>query len=427
MDLFIIILLFVLFLGTTFSSLAELSISSVNPLRIRNLAEKGSAAARTVLWMREHTDLMFGTLLVANTIINVIIPVLMLRLFMRLMTNLEAGWIDAIAVVIATAFISLLEITAKTMGTARAEKFALMTAIPVKFILYILYPAVFLFNLLSNRLSRLFGVNPKFEGYSTSLDEVRLAIRSAAEQGHVNDTEHRMLQRLSFLGELQARHVLVPRSDVAAFKSDLSCREVAEKIIHLPHSRYLVYRDSMDDIIGILHARDLLECLSTQSTHKLTDILHPARFVPPSAPLGELLKLMRTERIQIVVVVDEYGQTEGIVTFEDIIEEVIGEIEDEYDDDGARSTQLEDGSLVLSGRESIRSCNSEYSLDLPLTTVTIGGLVLSVLGRLPKTGDKIRANGYELEVVKMSGRKIAQVAVRKIEPEDAETLGDEFE
>ncbi len=418
--LLVVFLLILLFLGTAFTSLAELSISSVNPLRIKGLAEKGVPSARAVLWIRSRPDLLFGSLLVANTIINVIIPVLILRLLASVITNASTREVDLAAVIVATFFISLLEVTAKTLGTARAEKMALLTALPVRVVIVILYPFVNFFIFLSNRMIRLFGVDPKFEGDRTSLDEVRLAIRSAAEQGHMDLEEQKMLHRLSWFGSLTARDALVPRGDIIAFPRNMTCREAARRITTLPYSRYPVYGESLDDIAGVLHARDLLVCSEVGDLIILHDILYPALFVPLSAPLKEVLDLMRENRVHMVIVVDEYGQTAGLITFEDIVEEIIGEVFDEFDPETIPLRRESDGRVTADGRVSVRVLNDEFGFNFPTSAVTLGGVILHHLGRLPEEGETFEIEGARVKVVTVSGRRIRKVVIERLDDAGAE-------
>ena len=410
------ILLLTLFLGTAFTSLAELSISSVNPLRIRNLADSGNRAALSVLWIRNRPGLLFGALLLANTIINVVIPILVLHLIIDFLAGHSVNLIDTVAVVIATFFISLCEVTAKTLGTARAEKMALASAYIVRGIIIILYPAVRLFNFLSNSINRLFGVNPKFEQSSTSLAEVRLAISDAEKEGFVSSDEGRMFNRLSHFGELTVRDSLIPRTSIKAFPLDMPCRNAAKFVTELPFSRYPVFRNSLDDIVGILHTRDLLSCSDSGKELILHDVIRKPHFVPVTAPLREVLKISRDQRTHMLIAVDEYGQTEGLITLEDVIEEITGEIFDEFDAEEPTIRRTADGGIITDGRAAIRFLDEEFGIRIETEAVTVGGAILQKLGRLPETGDKVQLNGSEFEVLSMSDKRIGTVAIHSSEP-----------
>jgi putative hemolysin len=412
MSVFIVMSLLLLFASTTFTSLAELSISSVNPLRLKSLADSGSGAAAIVIRIRQRPDVLFGALLVANTVVNVIIPVLVLRLVIDIFEGMDTGSVDTIAVAFSSFVITILEVFAKTLGTARSEKMALLTAYPVFITIAILFPLIRLFNFISNSMNRAIGVNPGFEDDAATLDDVRLAIKSAAEKGYVNGEEEKMMRKLSHLGELSANDIMIPRAEITAFPKSLSCSEASRKIITLPYSRYPVYGDSYDDIEGILHSRDLLACNEMDTMVILYDILYPAFFVPETAPVRDVLESMRRNRTHMLIVVDEYGQTVGLVTLEDVIEEIVGDISDDFDAENLDVAVAQDGSILARARVSLRSLKDEHGIELVSKARSIGGLILQALGSLPHPGQSVALGRYTLTVVSMHGRKIDKVLIR---------------
>ncbi|MDZ7815133.1 MAG: hemolysin family protein [Planctomycetota bacterium] len=419
MSAIIVISLIVLFMGTAFTSLAELSISSVNPLRIKHLAEQGRLSARAVMKIRARPDLLFGSLLISNTIVNVIIPILFVKLIADIFTGSSAAAKDTLVVVISSAFITVLEVFAKTLGTARSEKMALFTAIPVLVIIKVTYIPVLMVNTLSNAMNRIIGVRPGFEDEGATLDDVRLAIRSAAEGGYVKTDEEKMMRRLSHIGELSANDIMIPRTEMVAFPEHLSCIEAAQKVVMLPYSRYPVYSKNLDDIVGILHSRDLLACQELNSMIILHDILYPPVFVPETAPVQKVLSTIRQERTHMIIVVDEFGNPVGLITLEDILEEIVGDIMDEFDREVPEVTRQSDGTLVAHGKVSLRYLKEEYKVNLSSKSKSLGGLILRHAGGLPEVGQEFRHGSYKMKVLEMNGKRIGKVSLEKTEEDES--------
>ncbi|MFA4985113.1 MAG: hemolysin family protein [Candidatus Brocadiia bacterium] len=411
------ILLIVLFGCTTFTSLAELAIASVNAVRMKTLAEKGSRPAGVVLYIRSRPDMLFGTLLVANTIINTLITVLISWAFIRLATEGPLNGhserlIQAITSLVCIASISLLEVFAKTLATARAERMALFSAYPVQMLIWALFPAVKVFTWLSNRMCALFGVKPEFEQGNTSIEDVRAVIRNAGATGLVESEDSRTMERITMMDELTARDVLVPRTDMVALPMRMSCCEAAMRVVTQRYSRFPVYGRDLDDIVGVLHSKDLIACAELENIVILHDIIYPARFVPDSSKLRQLLKTIRREHSQLLIVVDEFGQTAGIVTLEDVIEELFGEIEPADGERGGPLQRNEDGSITVDGRVAVRYLNEEFGLDISSPAVSIGGHILHVLGRLPVAGEHVSFAGLSVEVQSLHGRRILRAIIR---------------
>ena len=419
MSLIIVVSLVCLFLGTAFTSLAELSISSVNPLRIKHLADQGSLAARAVMKIRSRPDLLFGSLLISNTIVNVIIPILFVKLIADIFTGSSAATKDTLVVVISSAFITVLEVFAKTLGTARSEKMALFTALPVLVIIKVTYLPVMVVNTLSNAMNRMIGVRPGFEDEGATLDDVRLAIRSAAEGGYVKTDEEKMMRRLSHIGELSANDIMIPRTEIVAFAEDLSCVEAAQKVIMLPFSRYPVYSKKLDDIVGILHSRDLLACQELNSMMLLHDILYPPVFVPETAPVQKVLSTIRRERTHLVIVVDEFGSPVGLITLEDILEEIVGDIMDEFDDEIPDVELQPDGTLISHGKVSLRYLKEEHKVHMASKSKSLGGLILRKAGGVPEVGEEVKHGSYKMKVLEMNGKRIGKVSLEKVEESES--------
>jgi putative hemolysin len=412
-------LLFFLMFSTIFTSLSELAIASVNPLRLKAMAEKGSKSASIVLFIRSRTDLLFGTLLIANTIINTLITVLVSWGFVRLFQDVEGQYAERMAQgltsVVCIASISLLEVFAKTMGTAKAERSALICAYPVRILVWILFPAVYLFTKLSNLMCSIFGVKPSFEESNTSMEDVRAAIKSATEKGTFESYEGKVVGKVTMMGEITAREIMIPRTDIKALPVEMPASEAISRILSQRYSRYPVFRGSLDDIVGVLHAKDLLACVELEGIIILHDIIFPARFVPLSATLKQILEIIRTEHSQLVIVVDEIGQTAGIVTLEDVVDEFFGEASMDNAQE-APIIQNKDGTLSVDGRIAVRFLNEEQGLGIESPAVSIGGHIQHLLGRAANIGEFVEDANAEFRVVSMHGRRISRVSIHKRNP-----------
>jgi putative hemolysin len=272
-------------------------------------------------------------------------------------------------------------------------------------------PFIALLNGVANWLLRLFGVQPMSEAHHVhSPEELRLLVMQARAHGTLDETDSAMLAGVFDFHEKRARDVMRPRTEVAAIPVDATEQEVRDMLRTERYSRYPVYEDSLDNVLGVFLAKDLW-LRDGDGPFDMKRFVREALYVPDSRPAERVLDDLRKTRAQMAVVLDEYGGTAGIVTMEDLVEEVIGDIADEYD--AASRTSLEmDGVLELAGSLSLIDVRSDHHVPIPEGDwSTLGGYVFSKLGRLPKIGDRVTFPGGELEVVAMDGRRVAAVRV----------------
>jgi CBS domain containing-hemolysin-like protein len=266
----------------------------------------------------------------------------------------------------------------------------------------------------SNRLLNLLGVNPPGEQERLhSPEELRMLVEQSEEGGSLLQEDARLLEGVFEFSEKTAQEVMTPRTQMVALADDLSVAEAADEVAEARRSRYPVYHESLDDIVGVVHAKDVLTALRASPNEVVRTIMRPPLFVPGTREVEDVLADMKRLKVHLAVVLDEYGGTAGLVTMEDLLEEIVGPIFDEHDP--LVRPPAAGGTPLIDGATPITDFNAEHDTSLDDTDyTTIGGYVFGQLGRLPRRGDRVAAGPFELEVAEMEGRRVK--AVRLIEP-----------
>ncbi|HSK83455.1 MAG TPA: hemolysin family protein, partial [Rubrobacter sp.] len=297
---------------------------------------------------------------------------------------------------------------------------ALFVAPFMRFFYYLFWPGIVVFNGTANAVVRLFGIPPASETEEThSEEELRIIIEQSTRQGVLNTGEENMLEAVFELEDTRAREIMVPRPDVVALPADTRLEELVVATTG-GHTRYPLFEDdSQERIVGMVHVKDVLETIketrSLEADVSARDLMREVLVVPENRRINELLKDLQRQGIQMAVVIDEWGSFEGIVTMEDIVEEIVGEIRDEFDEEEPHVQRLEDGSYVVDGRIPIGQVNDVVGSGFESEDFdTIGGLVLGQLGRAPEVGDQVHLQGYILSVEEVEGPRVALVRVQKV-------------
>jgi putative hemolysin len=335
--------------------------------------------------------------------------------------GLSRGVADTVALVVVTlviAYLSLVvgELAPKRLGLQRAEGIALATAPALDRIATASRPVIWVLSKSANAVVRLFGGDPHAGGAAISQEELRGLV---ATHESLNPDERRLIDEVFAAGNMQVREVMVPRTEVAFLDAGMTVSRAMKEAQVQPHSRYPVVRGSSDDIIGFLHVRDLMAA-SMRRNGKVGELAREVKMLPATKPVLAALSEMRREGAHLAVVIDEYGGTAGIVTLEDLIEEVIGDIRDEYDlgDDAARP--LRGGDIEVDGLLNIEDFAEQTGVELPEGPYeTVAGYILKVLGHLPTVGDEVEASGARLRVTLLDGRRVDRVRVTRLERSDA--------
>jgi CBS domain containing-hemolysin-like protein len=398
--------------ASAFFSAAEMAFIAANRIRLRHLAEQGSRVARGYMEAFQRPERLLSTAMMGVTIAHVSAS--------ALTTALLQPWFDRLAALWATVILTPLmlivgEILPKALTQQRATAVALRTYDPLRVAAKLLAPLVWAANLLVGGLLKGLGFRESRDPF-VSRDDLRLLFQvEPTGATDVREEEREMIDGIFDLGETTVREVMVPLVDVVAVPEEATVEVTMMRIRESGHSRLPVYRERIDHVIGIVAALDVLHRGATEETVK--GLLRPAYYVPETKRIDDLLREMQRQRIQLAVVVDEYGGSEGIVTVEDIVEEIVGEIEDEHSRQSSPLTSLPDGSYLVAGRMPIDELNETLEWDLPRKDYdTVGGLILSLLGRIPRPGETVFLGRYELAVVDADERRILKVKVKARPP-----------
>jgi CBS domain containing-hemolysin-like protein len=340
--------------------------------------------------------------------------------------DISEGTLHFVAFVVGFGIITFLhvvfgELAAKSFAIAKPEGTSRLVAPLMKFFYYIFLPGIWLFNGTANAFVRMFGVPPASETEEAhSEEELRVIIGQSTEQGILKEYEEGMLRSVIQLEETRVREVMVPRPNVVALPAEMGLEELFSVTAEGNYTRYPIYEDgSIDRIAGIVHVQDILKALKAtgnleEANVTAMDLAREVLTVPENRHVDEILKDFQKRKIQVAAVVDEWGSFEGIVTIEDIVEEIVGEIQDEFDEEKQAVRELGDGSYTIEGHASIRDVNAVLGSGFASEDFdTIGGLVLGALGRVPEVGDEVILDGYVLRVDEVDGARVASVMVRE--------------
>jgi CBS domain containing-hemolysin-like protein len=415
-DIIQLLSLFLLLGLSAFFSSAETALTTCNQIRIRTLADEGDKRARKVLAVTAKQGKMLSAILIGNNIVNISASSIATILAVKLFGGAGAG--------IATGTLTLLvlifgEISPKTMATLKAEELSLAVAPIISWLMVILTPVIFAINALAGGFLRLLGVDPNKKEALITEDELRTLVEVSHEEGVIEQDERTMINNVVDFGDARARDIMIPRADMSMVEVNTSYQELLNLFRRERFTRFPVYEDDRDNIIGILNMKDVLLVTDPELFH-IQDYMRKASYTYESKPLSELLSTMRESFVNIVIVLNEYGGAEGLVTMEDLLEEIVGEIRDEYDEDEKTLIKpLENGVYLVPGSMKLDDLND--ALELSLTSKdydSLGGLVMEQLDRLPRTGDLVRLEGVTLQVESMKKNRIGALRLTVEEPSD---------
>jgi putative hemolysin len=399
-----------------FASAAETALTSMGKLRIRHLAEEGNHSAEQLNGMLNDPGHFLSTILVINNVAVIVASTLTALLTVKLATFSHA---EAITTVALSVFVLVFcEVTPKTIAISNAEAWALRLAGPVRAMSWLLGWLVNTLSAIPPAMMRLFGGRPGRRSPFVTEEEIRFLVGTAEEEGVIEEAEEQMIHSIFEFGDTTAREIMVPRVDVKAVEVDTPMKEVIDLMLQVGHSRIPVYEDSIDNIVGTVFDRDLFKYLREHAEDvPLRDAIRPAYFVPESKKVDELLRELQKNRVQMAVVVDEYGGTAGLVTIEDILEEIVGEIQDEFDVEEEPIQQISENEAVFNALVNMDDVNRWLDLELEAEDVdTLGGYVYSHLGKMPVSGDEFEVENVSFSVVSTVGRRIKKVRVVKHSP-----------
>jgi magnesium and cobalt exporter, CNNM family len=415
-------------LGNAFFVAAEYSLVTARRSRLQELAAAGSRRARIAVGLIDNPVRFISTSQLGVTVFSILLG--------AVGEPLAANWLDAIpaatvSLILAFALITYLhvvlgELVPKALALGYKEKIALWTALPLEGVYLVTYPIVTILQASATLFTRTFGVDPAPAGVIAADEaEIRMMVAAAEDTGAIEEQEEEMLYKVFDFADKEVHEVMVPRPEVVALSIELPSHEALAAVIDSPYTRYPVYRGSLDDIVGILHVRDLFSALYAEGIENvdLAALVRPAYMVPETKDLAAMLAEFRRANLHMAIVVDEYGSFEGLVTLEDLLEEIVGEIEDEYDLPDESVERLPDGRIRIDGTFPIDDFNEQFDQELPQDDYhTVAGFVFGALGRAAEAGDEVQWNGLRFEVVDVDGPRIERLEIEFL-PEEEEPVG----
>ncbi len=422
---------------------AEFSLVKIRTTQVDRLVEEGRGAAGLVKEATGRLDAYLAVCQLGITISSLGLGALgepaIAALIEPLLEPLgiQGGTLHFIAFVIGFSIISFLhvvfgELAPKTIAIQSSEGTSLFVAPFMKGFYYLLLPATVVFNGTANAFTRLLGYPPASESDETHSEaEIRTLVTQSARQGMLERDEEGMISAVFELNDKTAREIMVPRPDVVALPEETTLGELVSVAAEGRYSRYPVHQDdSPDRIVGAVHVKDVLRAVASDgvkdSTKTARDLMRDVLTIPENRRIDEILEDLRTQDLQMAVVIDEWGSFEGLFTLEDIVEEIVGEIRDEFDEEEPAVKELDDGSYLTDGRVSIGEVNEAIGTGFESQDFeTVGGLVLGHLGRVPEKGDEVSLDGYLLRVDEIDGPRIAQVLIREADEDGQEDNPDE--
>jgi putative hemolysin len=404
-----ILFIFFLLLSAFFSS-SETAFISANPYRLGHLEKKGSGRARLVQKLRDQVDDLLATILVGNTLVNVAASSVATFIFVSIIPNKNQAVLLA---TVATTLLILLfsEITPKTYAAYNSVKLSLLFARPLKYFIILFYPLVKTFTFLSRLI---YPTQKKKMLHSRRLDEEEIRVLFGSGVKGISSLRLKMMSGVLDIGTQPVMEIMIPRPEVKAVNIDATLEDVIELIQSAEYSRFPVYKNRMDNIEGVFHAKDIIPFLVKNKEFQLRPLLRKPIFVPESAPLEKALLLMQESANHMAFVVDEFGNMEGILTLEDIIEEIVGEIQDEYDrKQEDKVVKIEEGIYFVKGDIPVKEFNQLLPIQIPAKGeyTTLAGFFLNEFGKLPREGESLKYEGHRFVIEKMGRRKIQMIRI----------------
>ena len=407
----------VLILLNAFFVAAEYGLVTARRTRIVELQHQGNRRARDVLRITSDPPRFIAAMQLGVTLtslgIGALGEVALSRLFDRAISTLLAVLLAYLVLTFLHVVIG--ELVPKGIALGHSEGTALFVSAPVRFFFIVMRPVVWFLEAATEIVLRWLGQKPPgADDDVLSEAELRMLVSQSTQHGEIEQQEQEMLYKVFDFADKEAKDVMVPRPEVVALSIDLPPEQCLEAVMDSPYTRYPVYRESLDNVVGILHVRDLFRALRDRGMHevKVEDIIRPAHIVPETKDLAALLAEFRRANQHMAIVVDEYGDMEGIVTLEDLLEEIVGDIEDEFDLPDESIEQIDEDTVIIDGTFPIDDFNERFKTTMPDEDYhTMAGFVFGLLGRQPEAGDTINHDGMRFDVLEIEGSRILKLAV----------------
>ncbi len=401
-----ILIIVVLVILSAYFSATETAFSSLNRTRLKTMAEKGDKRADLAYRLAEDYDRLLSTTLVGNNIVNITMTSVSTLLFVRLLPDLGA---TVSTIVITVVVLIFGEISPKSLAKECPERFAMLSAPIMRGLITLLTPVNFLFTQWKRLLSKVF----KFKGeHTVTQDELLMMVDEASHGGGINEDEGELLRSAIEFNDRCAEDILTPRVDLETVSATATKEEVAKVFSESRYSRLLVYEDGIDDIVGVIHQKDFY-CGTGVTERPLSEIMSVPIFVPDTIKIGRLLKLLQKNKSHIAVVSDEYGGTVGIVTMEDILEELVGEIWDEHDEVVEPFQKEDENTYRVVCTEDLDKLEEFFHIECESDCTSISGWVMEQLGRIPREGDRFTYDDMEVVVTSTDAHRVLEIEITR--------------
>ena len=403
-----LIIIMVCIVMSAYFSATETAFSSLNKIRIKNMAEKGNKKAALVMKLSESYDSLLSTILIGNNIVNILSASLATVLFVKILGD-EAG--TSVSTAVTTVIVLIFgEVSPKSIAKESPEKFAMFSAPLLRVLVFLFTPFNFLFKQWKKFLSLI--IKSEEDGGITE-EELLSIVEEAEEDGGINEQESMIIQNAIDFTEQEAIDVLTPRIDITGVSTTATKEEIAKIFTETAYSRLPLYEETLDHIIGIIYHKDFYNYV--YNTDKdISEIVKPVIFIPKSKKIGVLLKELQQKKSHIAVVLDEYGGTVGIITLEDILEELVGEIWDEHDEVSQDIEVKSEKECLVSGNANLEKVFEVLSLESDeehIKALTVNGWLMDILGRVPKENDSITYKDFTITVLEMDENRVEKVQI----------------
>lgn len=424
-----VFLILFLILANGFFAGSEIAIISSRKSRIKHLMERGDRRADVVYKLQNEPDNFIATVQVGITVVGMLAGAIggatAIEALKPFLQQIPVGIIQkgstpiAIAIVVLIiSYLSLIlgELVPKSLALRFSEPIALFVSGPIHYLSRLSFIIVKILTKSSSIFLKPFGKMPSPEGSFVTEDEIKILLREGGEKGIFEKSEEELIHSVFEFVTTTVKEIMVPRPKIKAISIDTPIEKAVDFVVECGFSRFPVYEGSLDDIRGILYEKDLMEIKVTRQDVKLKDLIRPVYFVPETKKIDALLRELQKRRMHMAIVINEYGGVEGLVTMEDIIEEIVGEIEDEYDFEDRPVKVLKDGSMIIDASLPIRDLIDQNNLAIEESEdyETLAGLVLSLLQRLPKGGEIVQYGDYKITIVDIEGKRVSRVKLERV-------------
>lgn len=424
-----ILLIFFLIGANAFFAASEMAIVSVRQARLKPLIDDGNKSAILVSKFLEEPSKLLSTIQIGITFAGFLASAIgaqsLSSSFAVYLKNLNMPIISTSSTVIATVTVTAIigfftivlgELVPKRLALEKSDKIALAVAKPIKILFTIASPVVRMLAFMTNVIAKLLGGSNDFDNSQITEEEIRMMINVGEEKGIFQQTETNMINSIFEFDNTAAKEVMTPRTHIVAVNIDATVDEILEIVIEESFSRIPVYENSIDNVIGLLYVKDLFALIrkSTEWEISLKDLIRPAYFVPEYKKIDELFKEMQKSKTHIAIVIDEYGGTAGLITIEDLLEEIVGNIFDEYDDVVLEYEQIDEDTYLVDGLLGVNEINDIMHLDLPEEEFdTISGMILSLSGKMPEVGEEVEYEDVSFRIEEVDDKRISKIKIQK--------------